>query len=157
MRSFIALSCISVLAFAASPAFAANLIVNGDFESGYGADVQGWQVLANSQPTFLPESIQIYKGSDYNSCCSTGGSSPAALANQFAGFGAGNVANNARLYQEFDAAAGNYTLSFDFGAIQGTQRLAFSLYDYASGSYLVTDFPFQTGGQDLDTLFSHFS
>ncbi len=158
MRKFLAFSCASVAMIAAAPAFAAtNLVVNGNFEAGYDTAIDGWQVLANSTSPFIPGSIQILKGSDYNTCCSVGGSSAPALANQFASFGAGNVANNARLYQEFTAAAGDYTLEFDFGAIQGTQRMAFALYDYASGSYKAVDFPFQTGGQNLDTLFGHYS
>ncbi|MBT2188181.1 PEP-CTERM sorting domain-containing protein [Sphingobium sp. H33] len=35
--------------------------------------------------------------------------------------------------------------------------MALSLYDFASSSYVVVDFPFVTGGQNLDTLFTHFS
>ncbi|WP_250890454.1 PEPxxWA-CTERM sorting domain-containing protein [Sphingobium nicotianae] len=158
MMKSLALFCAPVV-LAAVPASAANLIVNGDFESGYDLTIPGWQVLANSQAPFIPETIRILKGSDYQACCNTAGagSSAGALANQFATFGAGNVANNARLYQSFNAVAGVYTLEFDLGAIQGTQRMALSLYDFASSSYVVVDFPFVTGGQNLDTLFTHFS
>jgi len=159
MRSFLILSA-ATLAFAA-PAAAANLISNGSFETGYGQAIPGWIVAdsPNSAAPFDPAAILLLQGSDYASCCNVvgAGSSQAALDNHFLSFGAGQVANSASILQEFFLAPGQYTFAFDYGVIQGSQTIGFQLGNLDTFTPFLAAFLPQSGGQNLDALFSHHS
>jgi hypothetical protein len=162
MRKVFLLAATAVLATAATPAMAANLIVNGDFEASSSGptDIQGW-AIGPAIPN--PDAIVLVKGSDYTNCCNVvaAGSSSAALANHFATFGAGQTDNLGQyLYQTVDLKPGSYTLGFDWGAIQGTQSLQVSIFDFASNAFIfdnASNLISQTGGQNLDTLFATHS
>jgi len=161
VRKFLVLSS-ALLAMIAAPAVAApNQIVNGDFETGSGTNIPGWIVAdsPNSALPFDPAAILLVQGSDYQSCCNVvgAGSSAAALDNHFLSFGAGNVGNSASIIQQPFLNAGTYTFEFDFGAIQGTQTMAFQLFNLTTNTTLLVDFLTSTGGQNLDSLFNHYS
>jgi hypothetical protein len=159
MRKAVLLAAATVIATAATPALAANLLINGNFEAASSGptDIQGWGI-GPAVPN--PNAILLAQGSDYTNCCNVvaAGSSSAALANHFVTFGAGQTDNLGQyLYQTVDLKPGSYTLGFDWGAIQGTQALQVSVFDFASNSFIFdngSNLISQTGGQNLDTLFA---
>jgi hypothetical protein len=136
MHLSIRLATVSALTLlAAGPAGAA--IVNGDFETGpfgVGSTPGGWTVSPGNE-------IAAIQASAYGPCCGVAGS-PAELANHFASFGAGDVANVSVLSQAFaTVAGGRYLLGFDFGALgHGQQTLFARVFDGATllGSLSVT-------------------
>jgi hypothetical protein len=135
--------------FAASGAHAANLVVNGDFESVTGTSPNGWTIAPGTELLDL-------KGSDYIPCCGASGSA-ANLANHFASFGPGNVPNVSTLSQVIATTAGaHYTLTFDAGAMGGgSEDIVASIYN---GATLLTSEKLTTvANNNLDTTFSPYS
>jgi hypothetical protein len=112
----ILVGALGLLAITQSPALA-NLVSNGDFETG---TFSNW--TANG-------AVAVLTGSDYQPCCGTTGS-PAELSNHFASFGAGNVAiNGTTIAQTFSTVAGQtYSYSFNYGALgAGSEQLQFEV------------------------------
>jgi hypothetical protein len=128
------LAAAAALSLATPAKSAVNLLANGDFESGIlGALPSGWNATVASGSELL-----VLKGASYVPCCGASGS-PAALANQFAAFGAGNSNNvGVVLGQSFATVTGKtYNLSFDFGVMGGgLQSLSFSVGPSIGPAYL---------------------
>ena len=125
-----------VVALAASPASAGELIYNGGFEfggTGPAAPVPGWAVERTSDVN----SVQVLTGRDYQRCCGLTGT-PAQLDNQFVAFGAGDSPTtlNDRIYQSFFPGQGTYRLRFDVGAIGGAHQLRTSIYDFSRQAFI---------------------
>ena len=126
LRGLMALA--GLVAISASPA-SANLVSNGDFETG---NFSGWTV---TPPT---GDVLVLTGSDYQPCCGTTGTA-AALSNHFASFGPGNIAiTGVTLGQTFSTVAGQtYQFSFDYGALGGgSEQLQFEIITGSSAQIL---------------------
>lgn len=150
------LAAASVLvAFAATPALAANVIVNGDFEAGpLGNVVPGWFI----DSAVSPDSIKVLDGNSYIPCCGANGT-PTAMANKFVSFGAGNTQNApSRIAQNFTLSAGMNTLTFDYGAIGvAAHSLTFGIYDYTTETFLLVSNVSANPSANFDTLFQSYS
>jgi hypothetical protein len=108
-----------LLGAAASPA-SANLLINGDFETGA---LTSWTVNPSGGQ------VAVYNGYNYQPCCGTTGT-PAELSNHFASFGAGDVSiAGVTISQTFSTTAGQqYTYSFNYGALGGgSEQLQFKI------------------------------
>lgn len=89
---------------AVAPAGAAELISNGDFDSG----LTGWSSTGT---------VGVGTAEGYVACCGVTGS-PAELANSMVFFGSGNVGQTNTLSQTFATVVGGaYTLTFHAGAL----------------------------------------
>jgi len=128
-----------------------NLVKNGNFETGLNDTIPEW-----SQTKPEVNSLLINTGQNYQTYAG-GSGSPAALANQFLSFGAGNSSDSAYITQSFTAAqTGLHHLAFDFGAFGGTQTLSFGLFDTNSLALVLSDVMSKGGTANLDTLFSTY-
>lgn len=151
-------SALAVAAFAATPLNAASVIENGDFESDlpFSGTISGWtQVEADGA------SIQLVNGLLFGPCCAAVGS-PAALANQFATFGSGDSSvDGVSLEQNFVTSNGEFTLSFDVGAIGNPGLLQF--FTFSVTDTLTSDVLFagasapQMANSNFDTTFQTYT
>jgi opacity protein-like surface antigen len=150
MRKFLLASVCAFCAVAPAQA-AVNLLVNGDFESGVvGGAASGWNAT-----TGTTSQIFVINGGAYIPCCGASGT-PAALANLFATFGAGNVSNaGAVLGQTFATTIGaTYNLSFDYGVMGGSgQTLSYSVASTSGPTYLAGSL-FRSADNNLNTTFA---
>jgi hypothetical protein len=131
LKSFGAVAGLIGMLFVVSPA-SANLISNGDFETG---DFAGWAVV--SAPPF---GVLVLQGSSYGSCCNSTGTGP-ELANHFASFGAGDTPiNGVTISQTFNTVVGQtYSFSFNYGALgNGTEKLDFGIFTGGGTQTLTT-------------------
>jgi hypothetical protein len=131
---------LGLFAIAAPPA-SANLISNGDFETG---NFSGWTV------TPPDGNVVVLSGSDYQPCCGTTGTG-AELSNHFASFGPGNIAiTGVTIGQTFSTIAGQtYNFSFNYGALGGgSEQLQFEIITGASQQILTA-----VANDDLDHVF----
>lgn len=137
----IAIAVAALIASAAMPAYAAELIMNGNFEAG----ATGFTTTGN---------VDVLSGADYVINAGASGSS-GAQSNHFASFGSGNDAGTGVVFQSFATVAGAiYTLSFEYGAFNSTsQQLSYSLTGVPGASVL----PITTGTSNLDSLFTSFT
>ena len=118
---------VSVIAFSASAANA-NVIFNGDFESGNSAS---WIITGNVQVT----GPQSGNGAFYY-----GGGSVAQNGNALVAFNGGNQAPNGRISQTFGTIAGTeYLVKFDFGATSsGRQQILANIFGADGQSVLMS-------------------
>jgi hypothetical protein len=141
----------------------AGIIINGDFEAATApfSLPPGWtdSVALMSGPLNAPN-VFVAKGSDYIPCCGVTGS-PAAMANHFVTFGAGDSDNaGGVLAQHFSTEAGHhYVVGYDkaaFGA-PGTQMIRVEMMDLEHG--ISNQLLFDDDGHsnnNLDTAFESF-
>jgi len=107
----------AALAFAmGGAANAAELIANGDFESGYTGWTPGGQAMLNT-------------AADYVICCGTVGTEPAYSTNHFISLGNDDKVGVHKVVQALSTVVGSlYTLSFDAGAFgSGLNQLDVSI------------------------------
>lgn len=119
----------------------ANLVSNGDFETG---TFFGWTVAP------LNGNVQVLTGADYQPCCFTSGS-PTELANHFASFGAGNKPiTGVTIGQTLTTVVGQtYTFSFNYGALGGgSEQLQFEIISGQSQTLLTA-----SANNNLSTTF----
>jgi hypothetical protein len=130
-----------------STAPASATVINGNFETGpFGTTPAGWTVSPGTE-------IVALKGSDYIPCCGTVGTA-AQLANHFASFGPGNVANISMLSQIVSTVAGtSYTLSFDQGVLGGGSQTLFAQVFDAFGPTITAGNWTQTANNNLGATF----
>jgi hypothetical protein len=131
----------ALTALAAAGSASANVLVNGDFETG----LAGW--------TPDNASIATATGQAYGICCGVGGSGSAYQNNHFATFGSGGFSGVGTLSQNYQSIAGGlYTLSFDIGALAGSSTNVFTVsVDGVSHDYNVV------GATDYADAFDHYS
>lgn len=152
----------AIAALAATSAHAA-LLANADFETPaapYGLP-SGWDgsTATPGGPQNSPN-VFVASGADYIPCCAVIGS-PAALANHFVTFGAGDSPHvGGLLGQTFATVAGQtYLLSFlqaTFGAA-GTQTLEVRIGDVTHNALVATQAFTVATDNNLDTGFTHQS
>jgi len=131
---------LGLFAMAAPPA-SANLISNGDFETG---NFSGWTVTPSNGD------VLVLTGADYQPCCGTTGTA-AELSNHFASFGPGNIAiSGVTIGQTFNTNAGQtYNYSFNYGALGGgSEQLQFEIITGLSTQILTA-----VANDDLDHVF----
>jgi hypothetical protein len=133
----IALAAAASLALAA-PASAANLLVNGDFETG---DLAPWLGVGQ---------VGVNAESDYTACCGFVTSHP---DNHVASFGSGGKGPAESLSQSFNSILGQlYTLSFDLGAVGSSNtNTTVVTVGVASQTYTLSGIP------NFDSAFNHYS
>ncbi|MBL8770374.1 MAG: PEPxxWA-CTERM sorting domain-containing protein [Phenylobacterium sp.] len=139
------------------------ILANGDFEAPYApyALPPGWTDSAAviGGPLNAPN-LFVTDGAAYTACCGTTGS-PAAKANHFATFGAGDSPNaGSYLAQSFATVAGRaYLVSFDLAAfgVAGFQSMHVSLEDVVGAATLASgDYRVASSG-DLDSGFTTYT
>lgn len=142
---------------ASAPALAQNLVVNGNFEGGSGANG-----IPSNWAVFPGREIKAATGLLY--VTNAGGTGTgASLTNTFAAFGGGNAANRSSLFSTaFQTVAGQlYRLTFDyaqFGGAPGAEVLDFGVFDTNADILLTgTKTPTATStGTNLDTIFAPY-
>jgi hypothetical protein len=141
----------------------ASLLTNGDFEtpSAPYSLPPGWDhsQAVTGGPMNAPN-LFVTDGAAYTACCGTTGS-PAASANRFATFGAGDSPNaGAYLGQSFATVAGkSYLVSFDLAAfgVPGTQSVHLRLDDLSNLSHIAHQDYLATSSPVLDGAFTTFT
>jgi PEP-CTERM motif len=139
-------------AFALAPAAHATSVVNGNFETGpFGVAPSGFVVSPGAE-------IVALRGSDYIPCCGVTGSS-AQLANHFASFGPGNIANTSTLSQQLSTIAGRrYIIGFDFGVLGGGAQTIFANAFNTDGNQLIGSLSAtQSANNNLGATFSRYT
>lgn len=137
---------------AIAPQANAALIINGDFETGpFGTAPLSFTVSPGTE-------IVAVAGSDYIPCCGVTGTA-AELANHFAAFGGGNLANVSTLSQLISTEeGGRYTLSFDFGVLgNGAQTIFATAFADGGNSVLGNISATRTANNNLSTTFGRYS
>ncbi|MDB5714333.1 MAG: hypothetical protein JWO15_1730 [Sphingomonadales bacterium] len=147
-------AAIATSAAIASPACAAELITNGNFDAG----LAGWTVTPGGVFSGNPDILAL-KGADYIANAGATGSQ-AASDNTFASFGPGDKFNASVLLQNPFATVANtvYKLSFDYAQFLGApgqELLKYAITGTGAGSASIikAGVESQTGGTNLDTIF----
>ena len=149
--AFLAATC------AVAPA-SANLLINGDFESGPARQLpQGWNLSAAvpGGPYNIPN-VQVVVLGDYGGFVS---GSAAARANRAVVYGGGDAPTLGGIVgQSFATGAGNlYTVAFDWGALVGATPQTVTAEVRGSGGVLATFEATATSTGSLDTAFARSS
>ena len=149
MKSYVILA---TAALALAPAAHATSVVNGNFETGpFGGAPSGFTVSPGSE-------ITATLASDYVPCCGVTGSL-AQLANHFAAFGGGNIANTSTLSQQLSTIAGQrYIIGFDFGVLGGGAQTIFAnAFNTDGGQLLGSRSATQSANNNLGATFSRYT
>jgi hypothetical protein len=152
MSSILAATALVSALSLGSVASAAELIVNGDFESSpVGAPPAGFTVFPGME-------IQVENGQNYVFFAGGSGSGT-SLTNQFASFGSGDMDNISVLSQVVSTMAGQmFNLGFDFGVFgSGSQTLNVGIFDSESNMAINQFAVTRSGTTDLNTIFSSFN
>jgi hypothetical protein len=158
-KASVALAALAIGMFAAQGSQAANLIIDGDFETtaaSANGPVPGSPWLIVAQPgQFVDGGVLDLTGADYIPCCGTTGTA-AELANHFATFGAGNVAGGDVLLQDvFTKPGQTYLLTYDSGALGGgSQSFSAVIINEANNQTLVSQTTSPTANDALGATFS---
>lgn len=136
MRTSFAAAAACAFALAASGAQAAQLITNGDFETG---DLSGWAITGM---------MGVGTAAIYNPCCGVSGGPP---GNHFAAFGWGNETGVHSISQTLITQIGSlYSLTFDAGALGSGSQLLVTTAGGVTNAYSLT------ANNNLNSTFTNY-
>lgn len=139
LKAFMKIKAIAlVLSMLAASAANANVINNGNFESG----LSGWTYTGNVNTA-------VFSGSYF------GGGSNALNGTTMIAFNAGDQAANGVLAQAFATTAGtSYTVKFDYGTNTSTQSITWGAYS-ATNAVLASNFITDTNASGLLNTYTY--